>query len=85
MNVSVYIDDLRTKSSSDRTKAALRLRNDVSSKAREKSEEFDQFMNELNVRIFELLKSTENYEIVAGITAIDQVLNSASLYKIAIY
>ncbi|KAH6572836.1 hypothetical protein BASA60_006398 [Batrachochytrium salamandrivorans] len=71
--------DLKTKTEDGRSRAAGELRDYVSATSREAAVDvFAKFNNELYKRIFELISSPENNDKIAGIIAIDRLIDLES-------
>ena len=68
------LSNLKSKSSIDRENATLSLREYVTTTANN-SDEFSDLMKDLSVKIFEILLSRENHEVMGGILAIEKVRN----------
>ncbi len=78
-----HITAIKSKLPDVRDKGIKSLRSLVESKIDERQgEEFNRLMNDICRQLFELVKSTENAERMAGILAIDEVRRSETCVKV---
>jgi hypothetical protein len=72
--IAVILSELKSKNSDARDRGIKSLRSLVEGKIEERNgEDFTRLMNDLSRQLFELLKSIDIGEKVAGIMAIDEV------------